>query len=191
MKNILIGCEESQTVCKAFRKKGFNAYSCDIEPTRGRKKWHMQMDVKKAIVSRKWDLIILHPSCQFLAVSGNRWYGKGKDGFNKRLEAIIWTLDLWLLATGVCDKVALENPKSVIFPLLPNVFYIQPWMFGHGEVKATGFAVKGLPELKPTKIVEEREERVFKMGPSENRVRDRSETYKGIAKAIVKQWGVR
>lgn len=187
--NVLIGCEESQTVCKAFRKKGHKAFSCDIEPTEGKSKWHMQTDVKEALLALDWDLIILHPPCQYMAVSGNRWYGKNTKGCNKRLEAVIWTLDLWMKANEVCDKVALENPVSVIFPLLPNVFYFQPWMFGHGEVKKTGFAIQGLPELKATDVVDGREERVHKMAPGENRTRDRSKTYKGVAKAMANQWG--
>ena len=186
---ILIGCEESQVLCGAFRKSGYEAFSCDIQPTRGNPEWHFQEDIVKIIPSRKWGLIILHPDCTAMAVSGNRWYGEGMKFHSKRLESVNWTMRLWDLALRHSDKVALENPVSVIFKYLPNVQYIQPWMFGHGETKKTGFALHNLPRLKPTNLVEGREERIWKMAPSPTRKRDRSETYPGIAEAIVGQWG--
>ena len=124
-----------------------------------------------------------------MAVSGNRWYGNGMAQSNKRQEAITWTLRLWELAKQYSNKVALENPVSVIFKYLPNVFYIQPQQFGHGETKKTGFATYNLPYLKPTNIVSGRENRVWKMAPSINRKRNRSETFSGIAEAIADQWG--
>jgi hypothetical protein len=98
-------------------------------------------------------------------------------------------LDLWELAKKHCDKVALENPVSVIFKYLPNVFYLQPWQHGHGETKKTGFALHGLKPLEPSNIVPGREQRIWKMAPSSTRKRDRSETFQGVANAIVKQWG--
>ncbi len=107
----------------------------------------------------------------------------------RRLKAIIWTIDLWLKATENCEKVVLENPKSVIFPLLSKVQYIQPWMFGHGETKKTGLALHNVPELIPTDIVEGREQKIWKMSPSPTRKRDRSVTYQGVADAMVQQWG--
>lgn len=107
----------------------------------------------------------------------------------KRIEAIDWTMDLWRIALEQSPRVALENPVSVIFRYLSPVQYIQPWQFGHGETKKTGFALYGLPELFPTCIVDGREARVFKMPPGKNRKRDRSKTYDGVAKAIVDQWG--
>ena len=110
---------------------------------------------------------------------------------NKRLDAIEWTLNLWEIAKKHSEKVALENPVSVIFSYLPNVQYIQPWQFGHGETKKTGFALHNLPELKPTNIVEGREQRIWKMPPSETRKRDRSVTFGGVAEAIAQQWGLR
>jgi len=186
---VLIGCEESQIVCKEFRKRGHKAFSCDLKKTRGKKKWHLKCDVQEAIKLKKWDLIILHPDCTAMAVSGNRWYGKGKPLYKKRVEAVKWTIALWDLAIEHCNKVALENPVSVIFKYLPNVHYIQPWQFGHGETKKTGFALYNLPLLKPTNIVDGREQRIWKMSPGKNRKRDRSMTYKGIAKAMAKQWG--
>lgn len=185
---VLIGCEESQTICKAFRRLGIKAFSCDIKPTRGKPDWHFQKDIVEVIPTRKWDLIILHPDCTAMAVSGNRWYGKGMPMHHKRIEQIKWTEDLWKLAKRYSERVALENPVSVIFKVIPNVHYIQPWQFGHGETKKTGFALHNLPPLVPTKIVSGREQRIWKMPPGENRKRDRSKTYEGVAEAIADQW---
>lgn len=187
---ILIGCEESQTICAAFRAAGFDAYSCDLQPTRGNPAWHFQADIMSVIPIRKWGLIILHPDCTAMAVSGNRWYGRGMPMHDKRKEAIDWTVQLWKMAKRNSDRVALENPVSVIFKHLnaPRR-YVQPWQYGHGETKKTGFALHNLPPLVPTNIVEGREQRIWKMPPSATRKRDRSETYQGIADAIVNQWG--
>lgn len=188
--SILIGCEESQTICGAFRAAGYEAYSCDLEPTRGNSEWHIQGDVMQAVRLQFWDLIILHPDCTAMAVSGNRWYGKGMPKENDRAKTVMWTLALWRLAKEHSYKAALENPVSVIFKHIKEpVQYIQPWQFGHGETKKTGFALHNLPPLKPTNIVEGREQKVWKMGPSPTRKRDRSKTYDGIAQAIVNQWG--
>lgn len=186
---ILIGCEESQVVTAAFRIAGYEAFSCDIQPTRGNPDWHYQQNIMEVIPRNEWDLIILHPDCTAMAVSGNRWYGKGMPYHQKRIEAIEWTLALWELAKKYSLRVALENPVSVIFKHLPNVFYLQPWQYGHGETKKTGFALHNLPPLSPTNIVDGREQRVWKMHPGKHRKRDRSKTYKGVAKAIVTQWG--
>lgn len=187
---ILIGCEESQVICGEFRRQGYEAYSCDLLPTRGNPGWHYQQDIMRVIVRQWWDLIILHPDCTAMAVSGNRWYGKGMPMHQKRINSIRWTLQLWALALRHTHKAALENPVSVIFKhIISPVQYIQPWQFGHGETKKTGFALHNLPELQPTDIVEGREQRIWKMAPSPTRKRDRSQTFPGIAKAIVEQWG--
>lgn len=183
---ILIGCEESQTICNAYRSAGYEAYSCDLEPTRGNPEWHFQQDIMEVIPTKKWDLIILHPDCSAMALSGNRWYGKNMPLSEKRDKAIEWTLKLWELAKKFSDKVALENPKSVIFPKLKklgaDVQYIQPWMFGHKENKETGFALHNLPRLKETSNVKKWVDIMH------YRKRDRSKTYLGIAEAIVNQW---
>ena len=186
---VLIGCEESQTICKAFRRLGHDAYSCDILPTRGNPKWHLQGDIMEHLTGQ-WDLIVLHPPCTALCVSGNRWYGKHQPKYADRLQAIEWTVKLWNSAILNCRRVALENPVSVIFQHLnkTDLQYIQPWQFGHGETKRTGFALHNLPRLKPTNIVDGREPRIFKMPPSATRARDRSVTYQGIADAIANQW---
>ena len=186
---VLIGCEESQMVCGKFRAAGHEAFSCDLLPTRGNPGWHYQQDIMEVVPTRRWGLIILHPYCTALAVSGNRWYGRGMKRHHERIEAIKWTLELWELAKKYSDRVALENPVSVIFRYLPNVFYLQPWEHGHGETKKTGFALHGLSPLIPSEIVGGREQRIWKMAPSINRKRDRSETFIGAARAIVKQWG--
>jgi hypothetical protein len=190
---VLIGCEESQVLCSEFRGAGHEAYSCDLQPTRGNPAWHYQSDIMKVIPLKRWDLIVLFPDCTAMSVSGNRHYAKGTPGYDKRLSAVKWTKGLWELAKKYSPKVALENPGSVIFPHLRNlgatVQYIQPWQHGHGETKKTGLAIHNLPLIKPSKIVNGREQRVWKMPPSPNRKRDRSETFLGIAKAIVEQWG--
>ena len=194
MEQILIGCEESQTICAAFRAAGYEAYSCDLQPTRGNPDWHIQGDVMEAIQSRQWSLIILHPDCTAMAVSGNRWYGTGMPYNDQRTEQLEWTLNLWELGKKYADSVALENPVSVIFPELKKqgvkIQYIQPWQYGHGETKKTGLALHNLPELVPTNIVEGREQRIWKMAPSPTRKRDRSATFLGIAQAIVEQWAM-
>ena len=188
---ILIGCEESQVVCKAFRDAGYEAYSCDLQQTRGNPEWHYQADIMDVIPTRQWwDLIILHPDCTAMAVSGNRWYGRGMPLHHKREQAIVWTVRLWELAKRHSNRAALENPVSVIFQHLnAPVFYLQPHDHGHGETKKTGFALHNLEPLKPTNKVEGREQRIWKMPPSETRKRDRSQTLPGVAQAVVHGWG--
>lgn len=193
MKHILIGCEESQIVCGAFRDVGFEAYSCDLKETRGNSAWHYQQCIMEVIPSRRWDLIILHPDCTYMAVCNNRRCAKGKPQYENRIKDIIWTVALWELAKQYSSRVALENPASTIFPVLRKlgayVQYIQPWEYGHGETKKTGFALHGLEPLRPTNIVGGREQRIWKMPPSRTRKRDRSETYLGVGSAMVHQWG--
>lgn len=196
---ILIGCEESQVVCKTFRDAGYEAYSCDLQPTRGNPEWHYQQDIMEVIPTKLWHLIILHPDCTAMALSGNRWYGKNMIYHQKRLDAIEWTLKLWEQAKNNSCAVALENPKSVIFPKLRQrgavIQYVQPWMFGHKENKETGFALHGLPKLKETSNVKKwvdmmpksETDRIHRMAPGPNRKRDRSETYLGVAQAML-QW---
>ena len=192
---ILIGCEESQVICGEFRKAGYTAFSCDLMQTRGKPAWHIQKDIMKVIPIQKWDLIILHPDCTALAVSGNETYATGKSKHKERGKAVEWTIKLWELALQCSEHVALENPVSVLFPILrehqskPKVFYLQPWQHGHGETKRTGFALYGLKPLVPTNIVKGRKQKMWLMGPSPTRKRDRSITYTGVAKAIVDQWG--
>ena len=191
---ILIGCEESQAVCKAFRDRGHEAYSCDIIPcSGGHPEWHIEDDIYHVIAGglECWDLLILHPPCTALAVSGNRWYGKGMPRHGERIEAIQWTQSIWECAKRYSDRVVLENPVSVIFQHIDcdQLQYIQPWQFGHGETKKTGLAMHNVPPLEPTNIVDGREPRVWKMAPGPDRKRLRSKTYEGIAMAMAEQWG--
>ena len=190
---VLIACEESQAITKEFRILGHEAYSCDIlECSGGHPEWHIKADCENAIESCLWDLIIFHPPCTAMAVSGNRWYGNGQPRNMERIKAIEWTLRIWDKIKRQSKMAAMENPVSVLFSQtgIDNVQYIQPWMFGHGETKKTGFELWGLPQLKPTNIVEGREPRIWKMPPSDERSKLRSKTYSGIAKAIAIQWGV-
>lgn len=176
-------------MCAAFRARQHEAYSCDIQHTRGFPWWHYRCDVMEAIAMRRWDLIILHPDCTAMANSGNRWYGRGMPRHQERIDAVQWTVKLWEHAKQCGHRVALENPVGVLFKHLPNVQYIQPWQFEHGETKKTGFALHNLPQLVPTNVVEGRQQRVWKMPPGPNRKRDRSETYEGIARSCAEQWG--
>jgi len=185
-KLVLIACEESQAVTMAFREKGIKAFSCDILPcSGGHPEWHIQGDVTQILV-KGWDMIIAFPPCTHLAVSGARWFAeKRADG---RQQAAI---DFFMLFANVdCPKVAIENPVGIMSTewRKPDQI-IQPWMFGHGETKATCLWLNGLPLLKPTEIVEGREQRIWKMAPSEERSKLRSKTYTGIARAMAEQWG--
>ncbi len=200
MTNILIACEESGIVRRAFRGRGHAAWSNDVIPAAD-DGLHLQMDCFDAIVRREqWDLIILHPPCCALALSGNRWYGNGMPRNEERQEAIEWTLKLWDLARDHSRHVAMENPKSVIFPLLDkhDVQYLQPHHFGHPEFKETGFALHNLPRLRhvgqlrpPLPNTEQHREwqKVWRMGPSPDRKKLRSRTYLMIADAMADQWG--
>jgi hypothetical protein len=191
--DILVGCECSGAIRSRLRNAGHNAWSTDLKPSEDDSPHHIVGDIMDVIPTQQWDLIIAHPVCTAMALSGNRWYGTGMPRNQERQDAIQWTLKLWKLACKHSDRVALENPMSVIFPELrklgATVQWIQPWQYGHGECKRTGFATIGLPELVPTDIVEGREQRIWKMGPSPTRTADRSRTYSGIAEAIVDQWG--
>ena len=183
---ILVACEESQAVCKAFRDKGHEAYSCDIEPCSGGfPEWHLQQDVVP-LLSQKWDMIIAFPPCTDLAVSGARHFKeKQKDGRQQK------SIDFFMLFAEVdCPRVAIENPIGIMSTRWKKpTQIIQPWMFGHGETKATCLWLKGWPPLQPTEIVEGREQRVWRMPPSKERAKLRSKTYPGVAQAMAEQWG--
>jgi len=188
---VLIACEESQEICIAFRKKGHRAFSCDIQDCSGGfPQWHLKGDVFDYIGKNDcndemgWDLMIAHPPCTHLAVSGARWF-KYKTG--KQMKALMFVDELMNVNI---PRICIENPISIISTRIrkPDQI-IQPWMFGHGETKATCLWLKGLPKLQPTNIVEGRESRIHKMPPSKDRSKLRSKTYPGIAKAMAEQWG--
>jgi len=184
---VLVACEFSQVVTRAFRERGHEAYSCDILPTEGNPDWHIEGDVLEHL-DDGWDLMIAHPPCTHLAVSGARWF-KEKQANGQQQGAIAFFM---ALANADCPRLAIENPIGIMSRLYrkPDQV-IQPWQFGHGETKATCLWLKGLPELVPTNIVEGREQRVWRMPPSADRSKLRSVTYAGIAKAMAEQWGPR
>lgn len=179
---ILVACEYSGTVRKAFSKLGHDAWSCDILETEipGN---HLQCDVRE-ILCDGWDMMIAHPPCTHLAVSGARWF---KDKKVEQVEALEFVR---LLLDAPIERIALENPISIISSQIrkPDQI-IQPWQFGHGETKATCLWLKNLPKLKPTNIVEGREQRIWKMPPGPDRWKERSRTFEGIAQAMANQWG--
>jgi hypothetical protein len=157
-------------------------------PTRGNPDWHIQGDVIEA-VKQGWDLIILHPPCTALCLSGNAWYGTGMKKHAMRLEFIEWTVKLWETACENADRVALENPTGVIWDKIPVNQWIHPWEHGHGETKKTGLALHNLPPLMATDLVSGREQRLHRLPPGPNRARERSQTFSGIARAFADQWG--
>jgi site-specific DNA-cytosine methylase len=180
--NVLVACEFSGVVRSAFRATGHNAWSCDILPAEDGGE-HIQTDVAD-VLRLGWDLMIAHPPCTHLAVSGARWF---KDKQQEQQDALAF---VQLLLDAPIPHIALENPISIISSRIrkPDQI-IHPWQFGHGETKATCLWLKGLPKLVPTNIVEGREARVHRMPPSDTRWKERSRTYQGIAEAMADQWG--
>lgn len=193
---ILVGCEESQEVTKAFRELGHEAFSCDLLPcSGGHPEWHYQCDVFEAI-ELGWDMGIFFPPCTYLTISANKWYKDqpvrksgvlvGKERRDARVEAIDFFMKLY--NCGI-PKIAIENPIGVMSSVFRKPDQVlQPWMFGHGESKATCLWLKGLPKLVPTDIVEGREQRMFLLPKTKDRAILRSKTYPGIARAMADQW---
>tara|TARA_R100001198_G_scaffold81509_1_gene54402 strand:+ start:386 stop:1003 length:618 start_codon:yes stop_codon:yes gene_type:complete len=202
---ILIACEESQTITKEYRKLGLQAYSCDLlDCSGGHPEWHIKGDTIKEAYSEKYDLMIAHPPCTYLAVSGNRWLynkdgSKNIDRWKNRELALDFVRKLM---NAPINKIAIENPVSCISSQIrkPDQI-IQPYMFGDEATKTTCLWLKNLPRLIPTNIVGKGKRTYFKSGKShpewyadcfnktkEERQRLRSKTFKGIAKAIAEQW---
>lgn len=179
---VLIACEYSGTVREAFSKLGHDAWSCDLLETEipGN---HLQCDVRE-ILGDGWDMMIAHPPCTHLAVSGARWFKYKQKEQAEALEFVRLLLD------APIERIALENPISIISSQIrkPDQI-IQPWQFGHGETKATCLWLQNLPKLQPTNIVDGREQRIWKMPPGPNRWKERSRTFEGIAQAMANQWG--
>ncbi len=179
---VLIACEFSGIVRDEFVKLGHDAWSCDLLPseTIGN---HIQGDILEVLDST-WDLMIAHPPCTHLAVSGARWF---KDKQHEQKQAIEFFMRL---ALAPIEKIVIENPVCIMSSKYrkPDQI-IQPWQFGHGETKATCLWLKNLPLLTPTDIVSGREARIHKMPPSPDRWKERSRTFVGIAKAMASQWG--
>lgn len=232
MKNILIACEESQTVCRAFRKLGFNAYSCDILPcSGGHPEWHLKCDVIGVIHDRRgiletgdefildggWDLMIAHPPCTYLSVSGARWYYHPDDkdlpieqrrphpNFPTRAQDRKEAIEFFLaLAHADIPRIAIENPVGIMSKLFQKPSQIvQPYWFGDEATKTTCLWLKNLPKLTPTKMVGKGERVVLSSGKSlpkwysdsfntkistEMRRTLRSKTFQGFADAMAEQW---
>lgn len=223
---VLLGCEESQIVCKEFRRLGHESFSCDILPcSGGHPEWHIQTSIDKVLNGsfqafgqfwteagiveppvEKWDMIIAFPPCTFLTVTGNRWFNIERYGdkaikrHQDRKEAIKFFM---MFANADCDKIAIENPVGVMSSewRKPNQI-INPYQFGEAFEKKTCLWLKGLPELKPTKVVKPPKRTEFKSGktmpawyadawklPKEERSKIRSKTFQGIANAMAEQWG--
>lgn len=179
---VLIACEFSGIVREAFKTKGHDAWSCDILDTEIQGK-HIKSDVLD-ILDDGWDIMIAHPPCRYLAVSG-AWLFKKRQ--QEQLDSLRFVEKLM---NANIDKIAIENPVSVISTKIrkPDQI-IQPWMFGHGEMKTTCLWLKNLSPLKPTNIVDGRRGRILELSPSKDRWKDRSRTYQGIANAMAEQWG--
>ena len=203
---VLVACEESQEVCKAFRELGHEAYSCDIQDcSGGHPEWHLKQDVIP-LLSQDWDLIIAHPPCTFLTVTGNRWFDVERYGdkaiqrHKDREEAVAFFMQF---VNAKCEKIAIENPIGYMSTAYKKPSQIiHPYMFGDPARKATCLWLKGLPKLTPTNIVEPIiihyqngkgtdnpwHMDTMKLPPNE-RAKARSKTFPGIAKAMAEQWG--
>ena len=187
---VLIAFEQSGEMRRAFRNLGFDAYSVDLLDSVDDSPHHIVGDAWDEIGTGKYDLIVMHPTCTALCCSGNRYYGAGKPKHGERIAAMDYTRRLWEHAKKHAYCVALENPVGVLPKVIgPATQYIQPWQFGHGEVKRTGFWLHNLPALTPTDIVDGRHPAVWLASPSADRWKIRSKTYSGIAAACAAQWG--
>lgn len=196
---VLVACEESQTVCKAFRQAGHEAFSCDLqECSGGHPEWHFHGDVME-VLFQQWDMIIAHPPCTYLANSGVRWLHKQPERWALLDEACAF-FNFFL--DHPCTRICVENPvphKYAIERLKGRRYTqtVQPWQFGHPESKRTCLWLKGLPELVPTENVYEeykalpksQGQRMWIMPPGPERAKLRSKTYTGIAQAMAEQWG--
>ena len=205
---VLVACEESQEVCKAFRARGHEAYSCDLqECSGGHPEWHIQGDCLPLLNGNcefvtcgggrttidKWDLIIAHPPCTELCSSGQRWFTEGKKDYRLQREAISF---FYRFVMADCEKIAIENPVGVMSTAYrkPDCI-INPWQFGHPEQKKTCLWLKGLEPLKETDNVYDymmtlpvkERTRIWQMGSKHSK--ERSKTFPGIAKAMAEQWG--
>lgn len=181
---VLVACEYSGTVRDAFIGGGHDAMSCDLLPTEVQGP-HYQGDVRD-VIDYPWDLMVAHPPCTDLAVSGSRWFAEKRMSGRQQAGASFFMM----LAKADIPRIAIENPVCVMSMLWrkPDQI-IQPWQFGHGETKATCLWLNGLPPLKPTNIVEGREQRIHRMPPGPDRWKERSRTFGGIARAMEQQWG--
>jgi site-specific DNA-cytosine methylase len=183
---VLVACEYSATVRDAFRARGHDAWSVDIVATEGDPRWHIVGDAVQVGRAQHWDLVIAFPPCTHLSSSGARWWpDKQADG--RQAWAVFFVMQLWSLPAA---RVVIENPVgklSTDFRKPDQI--IQPWQHGHGEVKTTCLWVRGVPLLRPSDVVAGREQRMWRMGETADRARERSRTYPGVAAAMSDQWG--
>jgi hypothetical protein len=186
---VLVACERSGIVREAFRALGHDARSCDLVRADDGSQFHIVGDALQVARSDDWDLVIAHPPCTRLCLAGVRWLHERHLWGDLTNAARFFRAFLDLPAA----RIAVENP--VMHGHALRIVgrradqFVQPWMFGHGETKRTGFWLKGLPLLKPTRIVHGRKQRIWRMPPDEHRARIRSLTYSGIARAMASQWG--
>ena len=201
---VLVACEESQEVCKAFRALGHEAYSCDIQPcSGGHPEWHIQGDVLP-LLDETWDLIIAHPPCTYLTNAGARWlYAGHKLNEERYLKGIEAKQFFMAFFNADCPRVAIENPvPSSVFDMPKYTQVIQPYEFGHQYSKKTCLWLKNLPPLKPTEIVENyipfvssgsytktHDPKYKGASRKGGAAKSRSKTFPGIAKAMAEQWG--
>jgi hypothetical protein len=198
---VLVACEFSGVVRRSFRELGHDAWSCDLLPAEDDSPYHRQIDAVEFATNKanEWDLLIAHPPCTYLCNSGVRWLTTEPGRMEKMEQAAQFFLALW---NAPIPRIAIENPimhghaNKIVG--IKHSQVIQPWMFGHGEVKATTFYLKNLPPLIPTHIKDdffhpdppvERHAKVHRMAPSPDRWKERSRTLDGIGEAIAKQWG--
>lgn len=221
MSKVLVACEESQTVCKAFRARGYEAYSCDIqEPSGGHPEWHILGDALNAVRGQdiitmdsmhhaigRWDLIIAHPPCTFLTVTGNRWFNVEKYGkkAQRRIEERKNAVEFWINMVKNCntERLAIENPDGIMSTIwLKPDQIIQPYYFGDAVEKRICLWLVNLPKLVATDIVSPPERIKYKSGksmpawyvdcwrlPAVERRKVRSKTFSGLANAMADQWG--
>jgi len=198
---VFVGCEYSGKVRDAFIKRGHDAISCDLLETDAQGPHH-QGDIVEYLntVPDGWfDLIIAHPECTKLCVSGNAHYGEGQAKYDQRLASVEWTMKLWELCKRKGKRVCFENPVGVLHRLggIPKASYVQPYQFGHMEQKKTGLHLHNLEPLHTTedvydemmKLPKNERERIHYLPPSPDRWKIRSTTFDGIAKAMAEQWG--
>lgn len=187
---VLVACEYSGRTREAFRRLGHDAWSCDLLPSEDDSEFHIQGDVLGVIENNQWDLMIAHPPCTYLCNSGVSWLYKIEERWEQMREGAEF---FKALMDAPIERIAIENP--IMHKYVVEIIgrrqdqLVQPWQFGHGETKATGFWLKNLPPLEPTNIVEGREQRLHRLPPSPDRWKERSRTYQGIADAMAEQWG--
>lgn len=196
---LLVACECSGVVRRAFQAAGWEAWSCDLKPAEDGSPWHIRGDAIRAAYGQPWDMLIGHPTCRYLTNSGAKHLylgGRAENGpdpvrWARMGAGAAFFLALW---NAPVPRVCIENPVMVghakrLFGIPKQSMSFQPWEHGHGEVKRTCLWLRGLPRLQPSDVVEGREPRVHRMAPGPQREADRSRTYEGVARAMATQWG--